>query len=129
MVRSLVDEDRTGVEGNVLGDTAGGPWIISSVDEQDVTVVVEVLLWVHTSEESWYEIVLWSESPLILAVFGMLFLVPTFPGVSTIGWITTNRPWKLRASLNIPTGTSTIKLMSIFRWSEAFPVLYNFVHC
>jgi hypothetical protein len=46
VVGGLVDEDGTGVECDVLGDTTSLPWVISSVYEENVAVVVEVLLWV-----------------------------------------------------------------------------------
>lgn len=128
MVGSLVDKDRTGVECDVLGDTSSRPWVISSIDEKDVAVVIEILLGDLASEECWNKVVLRCESPLLLAVFSMRFLVPTRPGVSAVRWVTTDGPWKLRASLNIPSSTSAVKLMPILRRSEAFSVLHYFVH-
>jgi len=103
MMSGSLSVDSYCISGDVHVDTSSVPWIIVTIEEDNISIVVEVLAWLSTTEEVKSPVVLRSESVGLLAVLGVTSFIPVVPSVGTLSRVITLWHWELTTGLNSPS--------------------------
>jgi len=91
------------ISGDVHVDTSSVPWIIVTIEEHNISIIVKVLAWLSTTEEVKSPVVFGSKSVIFLAVLGVTSFIPVVPSEATLSRVITLWHWELTACLNSPS--------------------------